>query len=45
MERAAQSGESEEKALDPGAHGALARPAQTRTLVARPSTVLARIKT
>jgi DNA-binding response OmpR family regulator len=36
----AQSGESEEKALDLGAHDHLTKPGQTRSLVARVRAVL-----
>ena len=39
----AQHGESEEKALDPGAHDHLTKPVQTRSLVARVRAVLGRI--
>jgi len=41
----AQSGESEEKALDLGAHDYLTKPVQTRSLVARVRAVLKRINT
>ena len=38
----AQHGESEEKALDPGAQDLLTRPVRTRSLVARMRAVLTR---
>ncbi|HKT60641.1 MAG TPA: hypothetical protein VJQ46_11365 [Gemmatimonadales bacterium] len=41
----AQSGESEEKALDLGAHDCLMKPVQTRSLVGRWRAVLERINT
>jgi two-component system, OmpR family, KDP operon response regulator KdpE len=41
----AQSGESEEKALDLGAQDYLTKPVQTRSLVARVRAVLNRINT
>jgi DNA-binding response OmpR family regulator len=39
----AQHGESEEKALDLGAHDYLTKPVQTRSLVARVRAVLKRV--
>jgi DNA-binding response OmpR family regulator len=43
--RTAQSGESEEKALDLGAHDYLTKTVHTRSLVARVRAVLAPINT
>jgi DNA-binding response OmpR family regulator len=41
----AQSGDSEEKALDLGAHDYLSKPVQTRSLIGRVRAVLKRINT